>query len=189
MGPTMKDLLGPSQDSYQRLSRGDVINRLEMGDDEPRANRVLHVAYQGQTLTPGTIVGCMSSTIQPPWTESGCGHWGLVVVDTASQGKGIASILISEAEARLARTCHEIQIEYEFTPEHAYSERLKAWYEGSCGFTCRNDYGSRGRSTQFRKCRKKISSEARGEIRIAWLTEMKRTIVSQLDTLPGVRSL
>ena len=67
----LKELLPPSQTSYERLSEEDVTDRLEMGDAGARANRVLHLAYR-----EATVVGCCSSTYQPPWTPDGCGHWG-----------------------------------------------------------------------------------------------------------------
>ena len=67
----LRDLLPPSATEYERVSYGDVVSRLQMGDAGPRANRVLHLAFRGETL-----VGCCSSTYQPPWTPEGCGHWG-----------------------------------------------------------------------------------------------------------------
>ena len=114
---------------YNRLSGAEVRGRLAMGDD-PHPNRVLHVASRG-----GTIVGCCSSTLQPPWTPSGCGHWGLLVVALEAQGSGVAAALVRAAEARLAAAgCDAVQIEYEHAPGDARSERLAAWYEGSLGF-------------------------------------------------------
>ena len=56
---------------YERTSVGDVMNRLQMGDDGARANRVLHLAWRR-----GECVGVCSSTYQPPWCQEGCGHWG-----------------------------------------------------------------------------------------------------------------
>ena len=91
----LKELLPPSQTSYERLSEEDVTDRLEMGDAGARANRVLHLAFRGDTL-----VGCCSSTYQPPWTPEGCGHWGLLVVDRQAQGCGVASAIVRAAEAQ-----------------------------------------------------------------------------------------
>eukprot|EP00933_Yihiella_yeosuensis_P046104 TRINITY_DN41578_c0_g1_i1.p1 TRINITY_DN41578_c0_g1~~TRINITY_DN41578_c0_g1_i1.p1 ORF type:complete len:149 (-),score=19.70 TRINITY_DN41578_c0_g1_i1:30-476(-) len=122
----------------------------------------------------------MSSTFQPPWTESGCGHWGLLVVDTANQGQGIATALVSAAESRLASACHEIQIEYEYTPEHEYSERLKKWYEGKCGFKCVRGH-SRGAGTQFRKCRKPVPPELARLGRLQRLRTMRAEVARKLE--------
>ena len=103
------------------------MNRLQMGDDGARANRVLHLAWRR-----GECVGVCSSTYQPPWCQEGCGHWGLVVAHVDHQGTGVASALVRAAEARLAGACEMIQIEYEYTPGDDYSERLYAWCgEGS----------------------------------------------------------
>merc|ERR1711924_589281 len=87
----------------------------------------------------------------------GCGHWGLLVVDAGHQGTGVANALVQAAELRLATACEEIQIEYEFTEGHDFSNRLMSWYEGKLGFRCTSGYrrGSKG-STTFRKCRKRI---------------------------------
>eukprot|EP00965_Chrysotila_dentata_P250650 6209572-Pleurochrysis_carterae.AAC.1 len=141
---------------HMRVSTSDVKNRLRMGDAGPAANRVLHLAFR-----EGKLVGCCSSTVQPPWTERGCGHWGLLSVDPAVQGTGVASALVAAAESRLADSrCVAIQIEYEFTPGDAYSERLLAWYEGKCGFVCSSG-PPRGRWCEFRKCRKQIPLQLR----------------------------
>ena len=112
---------------YERTSVGDIMNRLQMGDDGARANRVLHLAWRR-----GECVGVCSSTYQPPWCAEGCGHWGLVVAHVDHQGTGVASALVRAAEERLAGACEMMQIEYEYTPGDDYSERLYAWCgEGS----------------------------------------------------------
>jgi GNAT superfamily N-acetyltransferase len=85
-----RELLPADSTGFERLTESDVLNRLAMGDAGPRANRVLHLA-----LRSGELVGCCSSTFQPPWTTEGCGHWGLLVVDKAAQGTGVASALVS----------------------------------------------------------------------------------------------
>jgi len=137
-----------------RLDEHDVTDRLQMGDPgASSANRVLHLAMLGDRP-----VGCMSSTFRVPWAENGCGHWGLLVVDSNMQGQGIASAMIVAAERRLAGACEQIQIEYEYTAGDALSERLLAWYEGKCGFQCVSGR-PRGRGTEFRKCRKTIPDE------------------------------
>merc|ERR1712159_73063 len=74
---------------YGRLSAADVRQRLASGDAGAYANRVLHVATR-----EGKVVGVCSSTIQTPWTGKGCGHWGLLSVDVAAQGIGVASALV-----------------------------------------------------------------------------------------------
>ena len=143
---------------YRRLDTYEVISRLRMGDAGTRSNRVLHLAWRKlEPDGPPKLVGCCSSTVQPPWTESGCGHWGLLVVDTRFQGSGVGSLLVAAAEARLAsRSCSQIQIEYEYTCGDPYSERLAAWYEGKCGFSAPCPLGSRPGSRQFRRCRKRV---------------------------------
>lgn len=178
-----KDLMAPGE-QYQRLSLRDVLGRLEMGDAGARANRVLHIAHRGEAPTAESIVGCMSSTIQPPWTEEGCGHWGLVVVDVDCQGQGVASAMIAEAERRLAGACDEIQIEYEYTPGQAHSERLMSWYEGRCGFECRTGY-RRGPGTQFRKCRKPIPPELARAGKIARLKAIRAEVAEELHLAHG----
>merc|ERR1712187_131738 len=92
----------------RRISESDVRNRIALGDGGSCANRVLHIAWRCSTP-----VGCCSSTIQPPWTCCGVGHWGLLAVDPAAQGLGVASALVVAAEERLARAgCYAVQIEY-----------------------------------------------------------------------------
>ena len=137
---------------YHRVSEGEICNRLAMGDSSDSANRVLHVATRG-----GALVGCCSSTKQTPWCPSGCGHWGLLVVDVAAQGTGVATALVTAAEQRLREAgLRQVQIEYEYTPGDPHSERLYGWYEGKCGFS-----GGGPSSTyysSFRRCRKSLTS-------------------------------
>mmetsp|Transcript_46255 Transcript_46255/g.100561 ORF Transcript_46255/g.100561 Transcript_46255/m.100561 type:complete len:265 (+) Transcript_46255:59-853(+) len=168
------DMVNRSYD-YSRLSEGEVLGRLRMGDAGIRANRVLHLA-----MLDGKPVGCMSSTFQPPWTEEGCGHWGLLVVAVEMQGKGVASQLVAAAERRLAGVCHEIQIEYEYTPGDEYSDRLKSWYEGSCGFRCVSG-NRRCAGAQFRKCRKETPAELLKVGRYDRLKEIRDLLTSQLN--------
>ena len=135
---------------YQRVSSGEIHQRLSMGDAGEAANRVLHVAYR-----EGVLVGCCSSTIQTPWCPAGCGHWGLLVAAVEAQGTGVASALVAAAERRLvSKGLQNVQIEYEYTPGEPQSERLYRWYEGSCGFS--GGSPPHGRSTQFRRCRKRL---------------------------------
>ena len=150
----MRELLPEGATEYERVSCEDVLNRLEMGDDGPRANRVLHLAFRD-----GSLVGCASSTFQPPWTPDGCGHWGLLVVDLAAQGSGVASAIVTAAEARLAGMCALVQIEYDYTPGHGPSEKLKAMYENKYGFECVASHRRRG--AEFRKCFKELPRQLR----------------------------
>mmetsp|Transcript_30112 Transcript_30112/g.69542 ORF Transcript_30112/g.69542 Transcript_30112/m.69542 type:complete len:261 (-) Transcript_30112:19-801(-) len=137
---------------YRRLSEREARGRMEMGDDED-ANRVLHLAFRGSTL-----VGCCSSTLQPPWTSRLCGHWGLLSVHPGAQGSGVASALIAAAERRLLECgCSSVQIEYEFTAGDKDSERLLRWYEGRCGFKASRPPPRRG--SEFRCCHKKLTPE------------------------------
>lgn len=146
---------------HSRLSPSEVLQRLAMGDDaEERTNRVLHLAYRNDEL-----VGCCSSTRQPPWTPSGCGHWGLLVVDVNAQGTGVASALVRTAEARLASLgCRQVQIEYSYTCGDAESERLRAWYEGPLNFSGGGSPTTVPGRSEFRRLRKalaKASTEKR----------------------------
>lgn len=97
---------------YSRVSEHEIAQRLAMGDSLEGANRVLHVATRG-----GQLVGCCSSTRHTPWTPSGCGHWGLLVVAVEAQGTGVATALVHAAEQRLIEAgLTRVQIEYEYTP-------------------------------------------------------------------------
>lgn len=142
---------------YQRLSAGEVHQRLSMGDAGDRANRVLHLAWRAEEGGEETLVGCCSSTVQTPWCPRGCGHWGLLVVAVEAQGTGVASALVRAAERRLSLAgLGQVQIEYEYTCGEPQSERLYAWYEGSLGFDGGGSpTSSRGR-TEFRRCRKRL---------------------------------
>lgn len=163
---------------YRRIDQHDVMERLAMGDPgSSRANRVLHIAFLGDQP-----VGCMSSTFRVPWAEPTCGHWGLLVVDVAMQGKGIASKMVSVAEARLAGVSEQIQMEYEYEPGDALSQRLYEWYEGKCGFRCASGPpGKRG--AEFRKCRKVISPEARRCGQHERLNDLRLHLAAELSAL------
>jgi GNAT superfamily N-acetyltransferase len=167
----------------ERLSLEDVHERLQMGDAGSRANRVLHLAWRGDTL-----VGCCSSTFQPPWTPEGCGHWGLLVVDSAAQGTGVASAIIEAAERRLAGACARVQIEYEYTPGHAPSERLMELYEKKLGFVCDVPHPRSGRrfcdteaQTQFRRCRKALPATLIATQKPVHLRAIKESFECQLS--------
>ena len=78
-------------------------NEAEIG----RTNRVLHLAYRD-----GELVGACSSTVQPAWTPTNCGHWGMLAVAPAAQGSGVASALVAAAERRLVVCgCSMVQVE------------------------------------------------------------------------------
>ncbi|CAJ1342388.1 unnamed protein product [Effrenium voratum] len=136
---------------YRRVSESNIQSRVKMGDGGSCANRVLHLAFKDCE-----VVGCCSSTIQAPFTCCGCGHWGLLVVDPAAQGCGVASALCRAAEQRLATAgCVAVQIEYEFTAGDEFSERLFQWYEGKLGFRCLTGKPRlSGNSREFRLCHK-----------------------------------
>lgn len=164
---------------HKRLDTYDVMDRLEMGDAGVRANRVLHLAYKGDLL-----VGCASSTFSPGWTGEGCGHWGLLAVDPAHQGAGIATALVLAAERRLATTCEAIQIEYQHTEGDEFSHRLMRWYEDKLGF----DGGPRRQrpgTTSFRRCVKPIPEEEQKRGRQRRLEEFHKWLVEQLIEAGG----
>lgn len=167
----------------KHLGPQEVMRRLAMGDDGIQANRVLHLAFlRGQPHSPGSLVGCMSSTYQPPWTEQGCGHWGLLAVDPAHQGKGVAKTLVRVGEARLAAVCHEIQMEYRYSSGEADSERLKEWYEDRLGFVCPNGPPStQPGDREFRQCRKRINSEEQEAGQRRRMVEVRAFLVEQLE--------
>ena len=174
---SLQALLPTGVNEYERVSVEEVEERLEMGDAGPRANRVLHLA-----LRAGQLVGCCSSTYQPPWTPDGCGHWGLLVVDPAAQGTGVASAIVASAEARLAGACALIQIEYDYTADHPPSEKLRGMYEEKLGFTCSNA-SSRRRSrgaSEFRRCHKLIPAAMRRRERPVYLRRLRETLVEEV---------
>ena len=170
-----RDMLSDGE-TYERLSVHETLERLRMGNDEPRANRVLHLAWRD-----GLLVGCCSSTYQTPWCARGCGHWGLMVVLPAAQGTGVASALARAAERRLAGLCSRVQIEYEYTPGHEHSERLLGWYEGSCGFECVSGRPRPSRGAHFRKCLKDIPESVRTEGRREYLHRLRACVLSELE--------
>jgi len=145
---------------YARIDEEEARDRIAMGDAGGAANRVLHCAF----LEDGSLVGCCSSTIQTPWCPAGCGHWGLLSVAPAAQGRGVASALVSAAEHRLTDAgCRSVQIEYEYVGGEPLSERLRAWYEDKCGFGCPSAPARRG-ARQFRRCRKLLLPEGGGRV-------------------------
>ena len=74
--PGMVQRIDEVSSGSKHLGPQEVMRRLAMGDDGIQANRVLHLAWlRGQPRSPSTLVGCMSSTYQPPWTERGCGDF------------------------------------------------------------------------------------------------------------------
>ena len=97
----------------KELSR--LANRTDLGAIGT-INRVLHLAYRS-----GELVGACSSTVQPAWTPSGCGHWGLLAVALAFQGSGVASALVAAAEERLKLCgCSTVQVDPAFYPIPSY---------------------------------------------------------------------
>ena len=144
---------------HQRVTIAEVRRRLAMGDGvgDGTANRVLHLAWRG-----GRLVGCCSSTRRVPWCDDECGHWGLLTVTPADRDSGVGHALVAAAEERLrAAKLRSVQIEYEYQVGDAASERLRGWYEGSCGFSCdagppSGEVGDR----MFRRCRKALVEAA-----------------------------
>jgi len=172
---------------YQRLSPMEVIHRLSMGDSGDAANRVLHLAWR----CDGELVGCCSSTTQVPWCPHGCGHWGLLVVNVAAQGTGVAGALVAAAEARLAlHGLHQCQIEYEYTCGDPASERLYGWYEGALGFSGGGPPTRTPGRSEFRRCRKRLdratpSRKPRRGLR----SPCSDSTADDLSTEPGSASL
>ena len=150
---------------YGRVGAHEVRSRLAMGDGD-HTNRVLHVATRA-----GVLVGCCSSTLQTPWCPAGCGHWGLLAVDPAAQGTGVASALVAAAEARLsAAGLREVQIEFDYSKGDPQSERLRAWYEGTCGFKGPGHSGS-----GFRRCRKRLPPPGSASRALSSSSSMQQT--------------
>ena len=172
---SLRELLPEHQTEYERVDENEVSNRLEMGDAGARANRVLHLAYRN-----GLLVGCCSSTYQPPWTSDGCGHWGLLVVAREAQGTGVAAAIIAAAERRLAGACTHVQIEYDYTPGHAESEKLAYLYETKFGFVRSRSHPRRRGDNEFRKCHKKLPAELVLAARPAYLRGMRSHLAIQL---------
>ena len=132
-----------------RVDPVEIFERLRL-DGQEWPNRVLHLAYRD-----GALVGCCSSTVQPGWTEHGVGQWGLLAVEAASRGTGVASALVAAAESRLrAAGCTAIQIEYDYAAGDVYCERLRAWYEGG-KLSFVNEEGG---EAQFRRVIKRIAA-------------------------------
>jgi len=169
----------PVGQRYERIDHDDVRNRLQMGDAGFHANRVLHLAYRDDTL-----VGACSSTYQPPWTPDGVGHWGLMSVLPDAQGSGVASALIAAAETRLASRCQGIQIEYEYTRGHAFSQRLKDWYEDKLGFRCPRARTRGGGDTEWRTCLKPVDPALSRQQRGEYFRQVQSMIVAELAQLP-----
>jgi len=146
---------------HKTISAEKVRGRLRCGDVEATtARRVLHLA-----IRDGRAVGCMSSSLTTPWTPTGCGHWGFLVVAVDAQGTGVASALVQGAETRLKRGgCTEVQIEYEYGAHLPHTQRLSDWYEGKLGFKDTSCWFMNrflgmivgGGGTEFRRCRKAL---------------------------------
>ena len=182
------EFVGGATGTRPCISQGDVLNRLAMGDAGILSNRVLHLVF-----TDAELVGCCSSTYQPPWTPEGCGHWGLFVVKQSARGTGVAAALVAAAEARLAGACSCVQIQYRYTKGQAYSERLLEWYEGECGFRCVNGpprrsvnkvegevdkFGTlRSGETEFRTCMKLLPRHLTNHQRSLHLRYLRRSLV------------
>eukprot|EP00434_Breviolum_minutum_P030322 symbB.v1.2.026821.t1/scaffold2709.1/size72633/4 len=165
---------------HKRVDRYDAVDRLEMGDAGPQANRVLHLAFKGDEL-----VGCASSTFSPGWTPEGCGHWGLLAVDPSHQNSGVATALVIAAERRLATTSAGIQIEYQYTEGDSFSQRLRKWYEEKLGFAG-DQYPLRPGQTVFRRCRKRISESEQQKGHLRRLEEIENWLRSEIDNADTV---
>ena len=109
------------------------------------------------------------------------------------QGTGVASALVRAAETRLAGGgCGMVQIEYDYTPGHAHSEKLMSMYEEKLGFTCSSGAPRRRRRvadddddaepprSQFRRCHKKLDPRLVAENRPAHLKGIREAFTAQL---------
>lgn len=162
---------------HKRLDQYDAVDRLEMGDAGPQANRVLHLAFKDREL-----VGCASSTFSPGWTPDGCGHWGLLAVHPDHQKSGVATALVIAAERRLATICGGVQIEYQYTEGDDFSRRLRDWYEGKLKFQggCLDLEPGQ---TIFRRCRKSIPAEEQQRGHFRRLEEIEKWLQLQLKEM------
>jgi hypothetical protein len=182
---SLREVLPEGMEGYERVSTDDVVERLGMGDAGARANRVLHLAFRA-----GELVGCCSSTFQPPWTDQGCGHWGLLVVSQAAQGTGVASAIVAAAERRLAGCCTRVQIEYDYYPDHPPSQALKAMYEDHFGFVRESGSGRRRSSSggsEFRRCHKELTEALRRKQRPVYLRAMRESLATELAELAAAQ--
>lgn len=177
--------------SHKTVTTEEMRGRLSLGDSGARCNRVLHVAMQGNVP-----VGCMTSSLRTPWTEAGVGHWGFLSVDPKLQGKGYASALVAHAMQRLAWDCTEVHIEFLHTRKHAYSDRLKDWYETKMGFqvvsaqtagqfSANSGFGGDAKDTILRICRKKFTSEEIALGRRRRAQAIHAELAAQLAALSG----
>ena len=186
---SLREVLPEGTQGYERVSTDDVVERLGMGDAGARANRVLHLAFRA-----GELVGCCSSTFQPPWTDQGCGHWGLLVVSQAAQGTGVASAIVAAAERRLAGCCARVQIEYEYYQNHPPSEALKAMYEDHFGFVRESGSGRRRSSSggsefrsEFRRCQKELTEALQRMQRPVYLRAVRDSLATDLAELAAAQ--
>ena len=182
---SLREVLPEGMEGYERVSTDDVVERLGMGDAGARANRVLHLAFRA-----GELVGCCSSTFQPPWTDQGCGHWGLLVVSQAAQGTGVASAIVAAAERRLAGCCARVQIEYEYYQNHPPSEALKAMYEDHFGFVRESGSGRRRSSSggsEFRRCHKELTEALQRMQRPVYLRAVRDSLATDLAELAAAQ--
>lgn len=156
----IQDLLDPREPDPARVTLREIQHRLASSDVDEGSKNVFHLAFHQDKL-----VGCVSSSYQPQWTEKGCGLWGLLAVDRAFQGFGVASELVRVAETCLFEGgCSEVQIEYEYVEGHPYYERLRAWFESKLQFECISGWlvnRAAGmvlarQGAEFRRCRKKL---------------------------------